>query len=332
MKTTVILCTYNRCQILGTALSSVAAQKLPEALEWEVLVVDNNSSDQTREVVESFCMRYPGRFRYLFEPVPGKSYALNSGVRAARGEILAFMDDDATVEPMWLQNLTGALHDGAWAGAGGRTLLAGSFSPPPWLALDGPYPMGGALAGLFDLGDKPRELHVAPNGNNMAFQKKMFDAYGLFRTDLGPSPHKDIPHSNEDTEFGRRLMAAGEKLRYEPSAVVYHPALKDRIHKDYFLVWWFDHGRALIREKGRRPPVWGIPRHYLSIPKMIGIHLSVRVARWMWTLNPRRRFSWKCGAWVMAGEIVETYRLARDVARQNDNVMREGNLECSGRT
>ena len=67
-----------------------------------MLVVDNNSSDQTREVVEEFADRYPGRFRYLFEPQPGKSYALNSGIREARGTVLAFIDDDVTVEPSWL--------------------------------------------------------------------------------------------------------------------------------------------------------------------------------------------------------------------------------------
>ena len=105
MKITVILCTYNRCQSLVRALDSLAASILSETIEWEVLVVDNNSSDQTKAIVEDFCRQYPGRFRYLFEPQQGKSYALNAGIREARGDILAFVDDDVTVEPMWLQNL-----------------------------------------------------------------------------------------------------------------------------------------------------------------------------------------------------------------------------------
>ncbi len=84
MKISVILCTHNRCQSLAKALNSLAALTLPESVEWEVLVVDNNSSDGTREVVQrDFCGRYPGRFRYLFEPQPGKSYALNAGIRQA---------------------------------------------------------------------------------------------------------------------------------------------------------------------------------------------------------------------------------------------------------
>src|SRR5438309_3069723 len=99
MTVTVVLCTYNRYQNLETALNSVAASVLPEPVQWEVLVVDNNSTDHTRKVVEEFCHRYPGRFRYLFEAQQGKSYALNSGVREARGNILAFMDDDVIVDP-----------------------------------------------------------------------------------------------------------------------------------------------------------------------------------------------------------------------------------------
>src|SRR5215471_9795294 len=98
MRITVILCTYNRCESLSTALESVAVSQLPPSISWEVLIVDNNSSDRTREVVEEFSHRYPGRFRYAFEPRQGKSYALNVGVREAKGDVLAFMDDDVTVE------------------------------------------------------------------------------------------------------------------------------------------------------------------------------------------------------------------------------------------
>lgn len=103
MKITVILCTYNRCRSLAKALESVAASQVPASVDWEVLVVDNNSGDQTRQVVENFSTRSPDRFRYLFEPKPGKSHALNSGIRESSGENLVFMDDDVTVEPTWFK-------------------------------------------------------------------------------------------------------------------------------------------------------------------------------------------------------------------------------------
>ena len=129
MNVTVILCTYNRCRELANALNSVAASALPEGIGWEVLVVDNNG-DQARKVVESFRERFPGRFRYLLEPRPGKSHALNAGIRASQSDVLAFLDDDVTVEPAWLQNLTAALQDEAWAGAGGRIVLDWPSSLP----------------------------------------------------------------------------------------------------------------------------------------------------------------------------------------------------------
>src|SRR5579863_1127417 len=187
MHITVILCTYNRCQSLARALDSVAVSVVPEAIEWEVLVVDNNSNDQTETVVKDFSHRFPGRFRYLFERQQGKSYALNSGVGEARGDILAFVDDDVTVEPEWLQNLTSALLDSQLSGCGGRILPQRGFVPPNWLALDGPYNLVGALCAYFDLGDVSRELKEPPFGANMAFRKEMFARYGDFRTDLGLS-------------------------------------------------------------------------------------------------------------------------------------------------
>jgi len=145
---------------------------------------------------------------------------------------------------------------------------------------------GGVLAALFDLGDEPCELRRAPYGANMAYRKKMFEKYGLFRTDMGPGPNRNIPRQSEDTEFGRRLMAAGERLRYEPSAVAYHPILEGRVQKEYLLTWWFDFGRAAVRKQGRGAPIWGLPRHYLSIPKMVGTSLWANAPRWMRTLSP----------------------------------------------
>jgi len=314
MKITVILCTYNRCQTLANALDSVALTKFSDPVEWEVLVVDNNSNDQTRDVVEDYCRRYPSRFRYLFEGQQGKSCALNAGIRASDGDVIAFMDDDVTVDPMWLQNLTAPLQNGDWAGVGGRTLPAQPYSLPRWLAMEGPYEMGGIVAAVFDLGDKPGKLDRPPFGTNMAFQKKMFDRYGLFRTDLGPRPGSEI--RNEDTDFGRRLMSAGERLRYEPSAIVYHPVLEHRIQKGYLLAWWFDYGRARVREWERGPDIWGISRRCFTFFKLIGTVLPVSTLGWMAAWNPQRRFYRKCWVWVTTGQILEIYRQWRDAKGQ----------------
>ena len=302
MGISVIICTYNRCQSLGKALGSIADLTLPESIEWEVLVVDNNSSDQTHAVVEDFCRRHPGRFRYLFEPLQGKSHALNAGIREARGDIVAFTDDDVTVEPTWLENLTSALHDGEWAGAGGCVLPERSFAPPPWLPVDADY-ASGPLA-LFNPGSGVGQLSEPPIGNNMAFRKEIFDRHGGFRTDLGPRPGNEI--RNEDSELGDRLLRAGERLRYEPSATVYHAVPENRVQKQYFLDWWYDKARTEIRQ-------FGISRDNASCAG-VPFYLLGRFAAWTWrwtiAIKPAVRFKCKLKLWMVAGYIVESYRIA----------------------
>jgi glycosyltransferase involved in cell wall biosynthesis len=310
MRISVILCTYNRAQNLINALESVAAQTLPESVEWEVLVVDNNSRDQTREVVEDFCRRHR-QFRYVFEPNQGLSHARNSGVREARGDVIAFVDDDVTVEPGWLDNLTAPLRTGEWAGSGGMTIPPGTFTPPRWLAPHGPYNMLGVLCAYFNLGDKACELDEAPYGTNMAFRKQMFEKYGEFRTDLDRCGGNTM--SNGDTEFGRRLMKAGERLRYEPSAVVRHPVPENRITKKYFLAWWFDYGRASVREWGQKPAVLKIPRPYFNILRLGTVVMVPKIMRWAMSLDPQKRFYNKCRVWLTAGQIKEYYRVARAI-------------------
>lgn len=308
MTITVILCTYNRCRSLAKALGSVAVSTLPTVVDWDVLVVDNNSSDQTREVVEDYCRQYPGRFHYLFEPQQGKSYALNSAIQAARGDILAFMDDDVTVEPLWLQNLTAALSDGQWVGAGGRILPEQTFSPPRWLPLQDRY--GLAPFALFDLGLQAGALTESPFGTNMAFQKRLFEKYSGFRTDLGPCPGTEI--RNEDTEFGARLLAAGEHLRYEPSAVVYHAIPESRMKKEYFLSWWFDKARADVRQSGiPSDTTWKVA----GVPLYLFRRLAVWTVRWMLAIRASRRFSNKIRTWTVAGQILETHQQRQERGR-----------------
>jgi glycosyltransferase involved in cell wall biosynthesis len=290
---------------------------MPESIDWEVLVVDNNSKDRTRAVMSEFCLCHPGRVRYLFEVQQGLSKARNAGIHEARGEIIVFTDDDVTVEPTWLQNLTVFLHDDIWAGAGGRVCPPQDFTQPAWLTLDGGIMDSSGVLALFDAGSSAGKLNRPPFGANMAFRKSMFEKYGGFRPDLGRCGDSLI--GNEDTEFGGRLLAAEECLRYEPSAVVYHPVPKERLNKRYFLAWWFAYGRAMVRQAGARPPVLGIPRIYFSV--------FSRAIRWLTssTLNPRLRFYWKCRFWVAAGELFEMFgSRSLDKSRQQPETLLDG--------
>ena len=148
----------------------------------------------------------------------------------------------------------------------------------------------------------------------MAFRKKVFEMYGGFRTDLGPQAGNQI--RNEDTEFGGRLISADEHLRYEPSAIAYHPVSESRVRKDFFLAWHFDYGRATVLQVGWRPKILGISRRNFSIAKIIATVLTVRTLRWVLALNPQRRFFCKCFVWMTAGQIVEIYRQWGSVNRK----------------
>jgi glycosyltransferase involved in cell wall biosynthesis len=306
VRISVILCTYNRCDSLRKALGSIAAGASPDSAEWEVLVVDNNSTDQTKEIVNDFIRRYSGRFRYVFEGRQGKSHALNSGIRNARGEILAFTDDDVVVHPTWLQNLTAGLRAGKWAGAGGRILPDWPCAPPSWLPIKDQY--GTAPLAMFDFGLEPSQLTEAPFGANMAFHRRIFEKYGDFRVDLGPRPKSEI--RNEDTEFGARLLAAGELLKYEPAAVVYHAVPAMRLRRKYFLAWWFAKGRADVRQAGLTAvPKWSLA----GVPLVLFRRLVTNFLRSAFNSEPSRRFAYRLAVWSLAGAIAESYRQSKDL-------------------
>jgi glycosyltransferase involved in cell wall biosynthesis len=315
---TVLLCTFNRGRRLSTALDSVAAQILPDSVSWEVVVVDNNSTDQTREIVERYCRRYPGRFRYIFESHQGLSRARNTGIRESRGGVIAFIDDDVIAEPTWLQNLTASLYDGKWSGAGGRIVPPLDFNPPDWFTIGGKMDLVGAILPVFDLGDQAGEMLRPPYGTNMAYRKSMFERHGMFRTDLGRCGNSLV--MGEDTEFGNRLMAAGGSLRYEPSAVVEHPVPEERLSKKFFRSWWLDYGRTRIIERGGAPPLFGIPRQFLSLLSLVARFLLPRIFKWMFTFNSRRRFYNKCQVWLTMGEIAQTYQQFIDTKGTNQKI------------
>ena len=254
-------------------------------------------------MVKHFCELYGDRFRYLFEPCPGKSYALNAGIRGARGSIVVFMDDDVTVEPTWLENLTSVLRCDQWAGVGGRVLPLWSMPPPKWLPND---PRALAPLAGFDLGATAGPLMEAPCGTNMAFRKSVFDKFGGFRTDLGPSPRDEI--RSEDSELGSRLLKAGERLWYEPSAVVYHPVTENRLNKEYFLIWWFGKARGDVRAFGT--PSGGTWRAART-PLYLFRRLAMWILRWMVATGSSKRFSCKVKVWTYAGQILEHLRQAR---------------------
>lgn len=304
----VVLCTYNRASSLARTLESLVIQTLPEGADWEIVVVDNNSKDQTRQVVEDFERRFHGRFRYLREERQGISFARNAGIREARGKIVAFIDDDETAAEGWLENLTANLHSDEWVGAGGRVVPQWNRRRPRWMLGESSF-LAGPIA-MFEPTVHEVDLIEPPFGANMAFKRSVFERFGVFRTDLGRVGNGML--SGEDTEFGRRLLNAGLRLRFEPNAITLHPVEPSRLRRQYFLKWWFNKGRTDVIEHGVQPD----RLRFLGIPIRVIWDVAVEAARWCISFNPSARFICRLKIWTYAGQVAEHHHLASAARRR----------------
>jgi glucosyl-dolichyl phosphate glucuronosyltransferase len=241
MDLSVIICTYNRATNLARTLQAIAAQAIPRKIRWELIVVDNNSTDRTADIVESYRSKIPVPVIYLFEKRQGKSVALNSGVERARGRVLVFTDDDVSPETHWLQNIYSSMEQNNLDGLGGKILLNWSSAPPRWLSSE--RQLLGRLAMVdFDSFSKiePGAQRARIYGANMAFKRDLFAEVGGFDPRLGPVGKKIYPH--EETDFVSRAVAKGKKLVYDPQVIVWHNIGRERMRKNYFRRWYFEDG------------------------------------------------------------------------------------------
>jgi glycosyltransferase involved in cell wall biosynthesis len=300
MDISVVLATYNRAGSLRVTLESFLSQVSPADLSWELLVVDNNSTDATRDVVESFARTAGFPTRYILERLQGKSIALNAGVAQARSEIIAFTDDDVLVHPDWLANLKRTFDEVDCSAVAGKVVPTWNHPKPGWLKMEGQFAVTN-----FDQGDEPKEIRVPPIGANSAFRKDVFRKHGLFRLDLGPNGSRHTI-TCEDWEFGERLIRAGEKIAYCPTAIVHHPVDPDRTTKKYFLSWYYYNGISLTRTAGL--PKDGI--FWFGVPRWLYRELLTNFAKWMLTWRGNDRFSRKLSTYRSLGNIVESYRLS----------------------
>jgi glycosyltransferase involved in cell wall biosynthesis len=230
-----IICTHNRDTYLGAAIDSLLVQDMSG--EFEVVVVDNGSSDRTREVVEQ---RLPNpRLQYVWEPVIGLSVARNTGARVARGAILAYLDDDAVASPQWLQIIyTAYQNNEKLAIAGGKVTLLWSegITPPPWLS-----PGLAVNLGTYDLGENTTYITnpgLTPRGLNYSIRSSFLEQIGGFDTNLGRVGKNLL--SNEELHMTELALKAGWQVAYLPTALVAHNVSPERLQRSWFLSrsWW----------------------------------------------------------------------------------------------
>ena len=273
---TVLIATFNRAAMLEDTLVSLRGMRTQPGLTWECLVIDNNSSDDTKAVVERHARDFPVPLRYLFEARQGRSSALNSGIAAANADILVFTDDDVRVADGWLDAACGALAspEGSIAFAGGPVRPRWETPPPRWLDLE-----RGDLWGTIAIQDHGSEVFVyeerrkVPLGANMAVRRDVFERAVLFRADLGRTGGGRLVLGQEVPEFLIRARAAGFRGLYLPAMEVHHFVPAARLTRTYFRRWWFGKGvsrSALERlqprtemgvDLARTPHILGVPRY-----------------------------------------------------------------------
>ena len=226
----IVICTHDRAQVVGTAVRGALAAARDAAAE--VIVVDNASSDATPAVLDELARAEPA-LRVVRHETLGLSAARNRGLAEARGRIVVYLDDDAVPHPGWLPALLEPYAHPVVACVGGPLVLRFEGTPPSWLT-SAFHP----AAGAFDLGPSPRTLTTRPGdffpcGANISFRRETAIALGGFSTLVGAHGRQQMTH--EETDLCARITRSGHQVRYVPTAVVDHWVVADKLTPRYFL-------------------------------------------------------------------------------------------------
>jgi glycosyltransferase involved in cell wall biosynthesis len=272
MYASIIICTYNRANSLAKVLDSIDMMEVPNDMSWELVIVDNNSKDNTREIVDEFKSKTRLSIKYVVETKQGLSAARNCGISAKSGEIVIFTDDDVVVDKFWLSEVVGAFRKLDAACIGGKILPLWQHPPPKWLTKE-----LHCYIALLDYGDEVLRMgRPMLWGANFAVRADVFDKYGVFSNELGRRPGK--LYGLEETVLIDQLIKAGERVFYCPRAVVHHCIPGSRMKKSYFRKWRFHEGEqmALRSDESGQRKVFGVRnsmvrhllgevKHYLRI-------------------------------------------------------------------
>jgi glycosyltransferase involved in cell wall biosynthesis len=290
MDVSIIIATANRARQLRATLASLAGVERPGTVE--LLVVDNRSADDTREVVTRAASSCPFPVRYLFEEEEGKYAALNAGIAATSGRVIVATDDDARFERDWLAQAVRGLSRPECDFVGGRVLPLWCGPKPVWLAeRNGLHTK---VIALLDHGPAIREFGRDgiswPLGVNVAYRRDVFDRVGLFDNRLGRK--FGTLRNQAQREWHLRARALGIRGFYLPAMVVHHLVGSERLRKQYFRRWLYWHGisRAMLYRNGgfdmeepelEHPPFAG-ERQIGGVPLHL-IHKAARSIRsWIW--------------------------------------------------
>lgn len=260
----VIIPTYNRSALLKTALESLLRAPVPPGLDLRILVVDNNSGDDTAAVVHGIAKGATLPIHYLLEPAQGSSQARNAGVRSGTSDLVGFIDDDEEIEPDWYNVIWREFQDPSLDFLGGPCLPNWQAPAPDWLP-PGYHSAIGAIP------PKPRgrydDTHPGIlNGGNAVVRRRVYEQIGLYAEHLGRGAKGLL--SEEDAEFFLRMRKAGMNGLYAPDLTILHYIPKSRLTRKYHRRWAY--GRAISQGVlDRESPesvtyLFGVPRHRIG--------------------------------------------------------------------
>ena len=227
----IIICTYNREKYIRPLLESIAKNDYPTA-DYEIVLVDNNCTDNTRGVCEMFATVHPEvNLHYVVETEQGLSAARNKGIKEAKGDIIIYVDDDALVDSDYIRIYAEhfATHPDTMA-AGGPIEPLYETEEPLWMS---PYTKA-LLTAWMNYGDQIREYPNGryPGGGNAAYRKEVFDRVGLFNTELGRKGNLLL--ASEEKDIFDKMKALEMKVLYLPTPVLHHCIPQAKLEEDYF--------------------------------------------------------------------------------------------------
>ena len=314
MQLDVIIPTYNRQEMLKRTLDSLLVAEVPSGMGVQVTVVDNNSRDNTRQVVKDWMAKFNGHLNYMFERQQGKSHALNTGIKLTGGDLVGIIDDDEEVDGRWYTTIYSAFSESGVDFIGGPYMPRWGAEPPAWLPEN--YP---GVIGLINGGDKvvayDENFPGILMGGNAVLSRSILEKVGPYSTDVGRIGGNLL--AGEDEDMYRRLLAIGARGFYRPDLIIYHYIPPERLTKRYYRRWCFWRGVScgVLDRKRQEPAAYlgGVPR-YLYGRAARGL-LRLSKGAFSRSRDLAQSFSDELAVWDLAGFFYgkHLYKLARQL-------------------
>ncbi len=310
MDISIIICSYNRAHNLPECFDHLLQLEGTENIQWEIILVDNNSTDETSTVTQRYADQSTLDIRYIFEGQQGVVFARNKGIEVSKGKYIVYIDDDIRVTPKWLRTIHDTFKEFDCDAIGGRIQIESQQPLPKWIT-----PELYGFLGHQDFGSNPRQIDgykEYPFGGNMAIKRRAFSLIGQFDIRVGrkgDASKKEGLFKGEEPDFFHRLANNGGTFRYHPDILVSHKILPYQLKKGFFLTLHNNAGilEAQLNDSHHNRTLMGVPLFiFPQIFRSIGKFIYQTI-----TQGPNRSFRKLMNVAYFAGVIQGYYAKSR---------------------